>query len=277
MCVVQRSSTRCHKMLLALIVSSSVLFGCATSTKPGAVGVTRPQLMLVSASTVEKMASVSYVQQFNSAKTSGKLIQSGPQYDRVLAIAKNLRGQVTVFRDDVKDWKWGLTLIDSPTINANCAPGGKITFYTGLIDKLQLTDDEIAMVMGHEIAHALREHGRERVSQAVAQNAITQVALATTQNKVGEIALANQFAKYLFVLPNSRQNETEADKIGLELAARAGYDPHAAITVWQKMTAVESSNVQPEFLSTHPSNSNRINELGSMMPAVLPFYKPRVE
>lgn len=254
-------------------VAVLLLAACATSTRPGVVGVERQQFLAVSAETVERMAALSYAQQNNKAKSAGKLIVGGPEVDRLRRIEQRLVPQTQVFRDDAINWKWQLALIDSPELNASCAPGGKITFYTGLIQQLSLTDDEIAIVMGHEIAHALREHGRERVSQAYAQNLITGVALAATNNRDAEIALANQFAHYLFELPHSRTEETEADQIGLELSARAGYDPRAAISVWRKMEAASKGNNPPEFLSTHPSNARRQQDIEDLLPKVMPLYQ----
>jgi Zn-dependent protease with chaperone function len=256
---------------LAVLTALLTLAGCASTTKSGTVGITRQQFLLIPAETVEKLSTESYAQQNTQAKKEGKLITSGPQYARLLKISQALRGQVGVFREDTTQWNWQLTLIDAPVINATCAPGGKITFYTGILDKLKLTDDEIAAVMGHEIAHALREHGRERMSQAMASNVALQALAAGTRNGATSAAVASQANKYLFQLPNSRENETEADKIGLELAARAGYNPKAAITLWQKMGA-ESDGSSPEFLSTHPSNERRIAELSALMPTVMPLY-----
>jgi predicted Zn-dependent protease len=261
------------RSFLASIATALALGGCATTTKPGAVGVTRQQMMLVSSATVERMALTSYAQQAQQARSQGKLITSGAEYDRLLNIANRLKAQVGVFREDTLQWKWQLILIDAPVLNATCAPGGKVTFYTGIVRQLKLNDDEIAAIMGHEFAHALREHGRERVSQAVAQQAVTAGALAATQNSQAQIALANQFAKYLFVLPNSRQNESEADSIGLELAARAGYDPRAAISLWQKMAAASEGKSPPEFFSTHPANATRVNEITALLPTVMPLYE----
>lgn len=250
-----------------------LLLACASTTKPGTVGVTRQQFLMVPASTVEKMALVSYAQQNQKARDEGKLITSGTEYERLDRIAKRLRQQVDIFREDTRAWQWQLTLIDAPTINATCAPGGKITFYTGIIRKLALTDDEIAVVMGHEIAHALREHGRERISQAYAQNVITGVALAATNSSQQQIALANQFAHYLYTLPNSRQNESEADAVGLELAARAGYNPSAAVSLWKKMAAESGEKSPPQFLSTHPAHETRIEDINALLPKVMPLYQ----
>ena len=126
--------------------------------------------------------------------------------------------------------------------------------------------------MGHEIAHALREHGRERLSQAMAQSAVVNIAMAAAGSYGAAIGAANQAAQYILVLPNSRQNESEADAIGLELAARAGYNPKAAISVWQKMNQITQGKGSPEFLSTHPSGDTRIEQLSQLMPAVEPLY-----
>lgn len=255
----------------AVIVVAGTLAACAATTKPGVVGVERQQLLLVSSKTVEDNALIYFAQQTNQAKSMGRLIERGPEIERLRAIGKRVIAQVPTFRDDFAKWEWYLVLIDSPQINANCAPGGKITFYTGIIRQLQLTDDEIAVVMGHEIAHALREHGRERVSQAYAQNLITKAALAGAKNPTAQAAVANQFAHYLFALPNSRQNESEADAVGLELTARAGYDPRAAVTLWQKMSKVGGGI--PQFMSTHPSNESRLADINAKLPIVLPLYE----
>lgn len=255
----------------AVLAIAIAVIGCTSTTKPGIVGISRQQLLLVPSSTIEQAALTSYAQQVVKAKEAGLLV-SGPEYDRLLRIAKRVRAQVPVFREDTAQWKWALVLIDSPSINATCAPGGKITFYTGIIRRLRLNDDEIAAVMGHEIAHALREHGRERVSQAMATGLITQAALARSNNPQLNIKMANEVTKHLFLLPNSRDNESEADKIGLELAARAGYDPRASISLWTKMSAI-SKEKEPEFTSTHPSNERRIAELSALIPTVLPLYE----
>jgi len=253
------------------------LAACASTTKPGVVGVQRQQMMLVSADTVERMALVSYTRQNRDAQQAGKLVTKGAELERLKRIATRLQAQVGTFRDDAAKWNWQVSLIDAPVQNATCAPGGKITFYTGLVRQLKMTDDEIAIVMGHEIAHALREHGRERVSQAYAQNALTTTALAAAPNSAAQIEAANTVAHYLYMLPNSRQNESEADAMGLELAARAGYKPEASVAVWRKMQAQEGGpnrGRQPaQFTSTHPSHETRITELTAMLPKVTPLYR----
>jgi len=259
---------------VTVLVSTCLLVACTSTSRPGVVGVERSQFMMISAAQIERISASSFEQQAKAAQKKNVLITSGPQYERLKTIANRLIPQTAVFRDDTHSWNWGLQLIDSPLVNATCAPGGRITFYSGIINKLNLTDDEIAAIMGHEIAHAVREHGRERVSQAMAQNVIANVALAAAgAGSAQSIDAANQIMQYVLVLPNSRQNETEADAIGLEIAARGGYDPRAAITLWEKMSKESKGKNPPEFLSTHPSNENRIKELSALMPRVMPLYE----
>ena len=259
--------------LYASLAVIALLSACANTTRPGAVGVNRSQFMMISSSEVDRLSAISYNDQAQKAKEKNILVTSGPTYDRLKRIANRLIPQTGEFRDDTRHWNWQLTLIDAPTLNASCAPGGKITFYTGIIEQLNLSDDEIAAIMGHEIAHAIREHGRERVSQAMAQSAVTNIAMAAAGGYGSAVSAANQVAQYVLVLPNSRQNESEADAIGLELAARAGYNPQAAISVWQKMIKATDGKKTPEFLSTHPSGETRIEQLTALMPTVEPLYK----
>ena len=270
-----RNCTRnTHYRLIAFCIASIALFSaCTTTTRPGVVGVNRQQLMMASQSEVERLSAISFNEQNKKAQDKKILITSGPQYDRLINIANRLIPQTAHFRDDTQKWNWQLSLINSPILNATCAPGGKITFYTGIIDQLKLNDDEVAAIMGHEIAHALREHGRERLSQVMAQSTITSIALAAAGGYGVQINAANQVAQYVLVLPNSRQHESEADAIGVELAARAGYNPRAAISVWQKMMKATQGKNPPEFLSTHPSGETRIEQLSALMPAVEPLYR----
>ena len=259
---------------VTVLVSACLVVACTSTSRPGVVGVERTQFMMISAAQIDRISASSFEQQAKAAQKKNILITSGPQYERLKTIANRLIPQTAVFRDDTHAWNWGLQLIDSPMVNATCAPGGRITFYSGIINKLNLTDDEIAAIMGHEIAHAVREHGRERVSQAMAQNAIANVALAAAgAGSAQSIDAANQIMQYVLVLPNSRQNEKEADAIGLEIAARGGYDPRAAITLWEKMSKESKGKNPPEFLSTHPSNQSRIKELSALMPRVMPLYE----
>jgi predicted Zn-dependent protease len=264
------------KKLIAAAALSSLLGlmgACQTveTTSPGAVGVERKQQMLVSSEDIDKGAAQAYAQELAKAREKGTLNQDQRQLQRVRAVAERLIPQVRVFRADALQWDWQINVQSSKELNAYCMPGGKIMVYTGLIEKLNLTDDELAAVIGHEIAHALREHSRERVSRAYAQ----QLALAGVAAVAGvggnTLDLANQVATVTFQLPHSREQEAEADRIGLELMARAGYDPHGAINVWKKMASA-SSGGPPEFLSTHPSGPSRIADLEASLPRVLPLY-----
>ncbi|MCQ2029183.1 M48 family peptidase [Stutzerimonas zhaodongensis] len=262
---------------LALFLAASLLAGCqaVNTTSGGAVGVERKQYMfsMLSTEQVNQMYAQSYQQTLSEAQKKGVLEKSSPVAKRVDAIARRLIAEVPAFRPDAAQWAWEVNVIDSPELNANCGPGGKIIFYTGLIEKLKLTDDEIAAVMGHEIAHALREHGREAMSKAYGVQMATQLGSAVGIGD-GSLQLANMGVQYLMTLPNSRSNENEADLIGLELSARAGYNPNAAVSLWQKMGAAGGS-APPEFLSTHPSSSSRTQALQQTIPKVMPLYQQR--
>lgn len=249
-----------------------LLAGCGTTTRPGELGVTRQQFLIVPAAAVERMALTHYADQAARARKEGKLVESGPELDRLRRISDRLVAHVGVFREDARQWGWSLTLIDAPALNATCAPDGKITFYTGLVRQLQLTDAEIAAVMGHEIAHALREHGREKVSESMGQQLLVSLAAARSSSPDATALMTQQVANVLYALPNSREKESEADRVGLELMARAGYDPAAALTLWQKMAAASKDKGAPQFLSTHPSHATRLAELQALQPAARRLY-----
>ncbi|RMM54448.1 M48 family metallopeptidase [Pseudomonas corrugata] len=266
-----------HKTLMASVLGTSLLLaGCQSvnTTSGGAVGVERKQYMfsMLSTDEVNQMYAQSYQKTVGEANTQGVLDKTSKEARRVQAIADRLIAQAPVFRPDSAQWKWEVNLIKSDELNANCGPGGKIIFYTGLIDSLKLTDDEIAAVMGHEIAHALREHGREAMSKAYGIEMAKQGAGALFGLSQDSLALADTVANYGMTLPNSRANENEADLIGLELAARAGYNPNAAITLWNKMSKA-SEGAPPEFMSTHPASSSRIASLQAAIPKVMPLYQ----
>jgi predicted Zn-dependent protease len=238
------------------------------------VGVERKQYMfsMLSTAEVNQMYAQSYQKTVGEASSKGVLDKTSNDAKRVQAISKRLIAQAPVFRPDSAQWQWEVNLIKSDDLNASCGPGGKIIFYSGLIDTLQLTDDEIAAIIGHEIAHALREHGREAMSKAYGIEMAKQGAGALFGLGEGSLALADTVAQYGMTLPNSRGNENEADLIGLELAARAGYNPNAAITLWNKMSKA-SNGAPPEFLSTHPASTSRIAALQAAIPKVMPLYE----
>jgi predicted Zn-dependent protease len=257
----------------ALAFAAIVLTGCKSveTTEPGVVGVDRKQNMLVSSKAVNSSAESNYRKLISEAAGKGQLNRDPAQLARVRGIAQRLIPQTRVFRADAPSWQWEENVITSKEVNAWCMPGGKIAVYTGLIDRLQATDDEIAAVMGHEIAHALREHGRERASQAMAQGIGVAVVGTALGMGGGAQDLTQLVLDLTFNLPNSRVDETEADRIGVELAARAGFDPHAAVTLWQKMAKLGGSQ-PPQFLSTHPSHASRIDDLKGYVEKVRPLY-----
>jgi len=258
---------------ILIAVSAIAVVGCQTvqTTQPGAVGVDRKQHMLVSEAEVEKGAEVAYQQELDKAKQQSALNVDTQSYKRVQTISQRLIPQTAVFRPDATKWAWQVNVQTSKDVNAYCMPGGKIMVYTGLISQLNATDAELAAVIGHEIAHALREHSRERLSRAYAEQiALAGIAVATGAGEQ-TMALASQVSAVTFTLPHSREQEAEADRMGLELMARAGYDPNAAVSLWEKMSKLGGGG--PEFLSTHPSGQSRIQDLRSNIPRVLPLYQ----
>jgi predicted Zn-dependent protease len=262
--------------VLCALSASLLLGGCSAvnTTSGDSVGVERKQYMfsMLSTDQVNQMYAQSYQQTVSEATTKGVLDKDSAEAKRVQNVAKRLIAQAPKLRPDAAQWQWEVNLIKSDDLNANCGPGGKIIVCTGLIDTLKLSDDELAAVMGHEIAHALREHGREAMSKAYGVQMAKQGAGAFLGLGQDSLALADTVVNYSLTLPNSRSNENEADLLGLELSARAGYNPNAAITLWQKMTA-QSGASQPEFMSTHPASTNRIASLQAAIPKVMPLYE----
>ncbi len=237
------------------------------------VGKTSAMAKLVPASTLEKSAAQQYSQMMAEAKAQGALASpNNAQLQRLRAIAQRLVPHTPQWNERAPGWKWEVNLIGSKQINAFVMPGGKIVFYTGILDQLQLTDDEIAMVMGHEMAHALREHARERL----AKSQVTGMGLSLGAQLLGLGDMGNLAANLgteLLTLQYSRSDESEADLVGLEIAARAGYDPKAAITLWQKMAKATGDKGGMAFLSSHPSGPNRIKELEANLPKVESLYR----
>ncbi len=257
-----------------LLTSLLSLTACTTSsTKKGSVGIDRQQLLLVSEAEMVNGGKLAYASVLKEAKKTNTLNTKEYLVKRVRRIANRLIPQTAVFRKDAPGWAWEVNVIQSDQLNAWCMPGGKIAFYTGIIEKLKLTDAEIAAIMGHEMAHALREHGRERASQQT----LTQVGLSALSIFTGvqgpaldATAMALQVT---LTLPNSRTHEVEADRMGVELAARAGYNPYAAINVWIKMDKASKGGKTPELLSTHPSHNSRIKDLNKYAKRVEPLFK----
>jgi predicted Zn-dependent protease len=257
---------------VSIALSLMTLGGCESTTAGGAVGADRSQLMLVSSEQLNQVAAEAYAKLKADASRQGVLNKDQAMLQRVRAVAGRLEAQTGVFRADAPGWKWEVNVISSNELNAFCMPGGKIMVYSGLINQLRLTDNEIAIVLGHEIAHALREHSREHVSQAIAAQTVIGGGAALFGLGQGSAAVANAGYEALIATRFSRGDETEADRIGLELAARAGYDPRAGITMWQKMIQANSGGHPPEFLSSHPTDSSRIAQIQALLPTVMPLY-----
>ena len=254
-------------MIRYIVILVFLLSGCASTTLKTDSEVDRNQFLLLPNYMALSIAEDAYRQEIKNAEDNNDLNVNEEQVLRVKKIAFRLIDQVHVFRDDASDWNWEVNVQKSEEVNAYCMPGGKIMVYSGIIEKTDATDDELAAMIGHEIAHALREHGRERMSTAFVQQVGLIGFAAYLSGKDGnrlskEVALqaAALGATLFFALPNSREQEREADKIGLELAARAGYNPMAAVSLWRKMDALSDAKI-PEFLSTHPSNENRIEDI----------------
>lgn len=266
----ERWVRRCAVMLTAAVVACSSV----KTTAPGVVGIDRKQYMspLVSERQLEQGSLQAYTQVIGEARSKGALNVDSQQTQRVQTIARRLIDHVGVFRQDAATWNWEANVIESEQINAWAMPGGKMAVYSGIIEKLNLTDDELAAIMGHEISHALREHGRERASSAANQSLIAGIIGAGLGSQDAQ-QLANVALKVAVGLPNSRVQESEADRMGLELSARAGFDPRAAVTLWQKMAKASGGQSQPAFLSTHPSPDDRIEDLRALAEKVMPLYR----
>ncbi len=225
---------------------------------------------LVSAESVEQMGVQQYGQMLAKANQQGALLlDTHPQVQRVRKIAADLLPHTARWNERAMAWSWEVNVFKSPTINAFCMPAGKIAFFSGIIDNLKLTDDEIAVIMGHEIAHALREHARERLAkQRITNLSVTAVAIVFGE-AAGQLANAGGG---LYGLKFGRNDESESDLIGMELAARGGYDPSAGVTLWEKMSKAGKGQ-PPQWLSTHPSHTSRIDNIKKNLKDVLPLYE----
>lgn len=257
----------------SIFITLLSLNGCQTTTASGAVGADRSQMMLVSSEQLDAMASEAYNQLKSESIQARTLNRDRAMLQRVRTIAERLQPQTRVFRTDAPGWNWEVNLISSDELNAFCMPGGKIMVYSGLIDQLHLTDEEIAIVLGHEISHALREHSREQISQAMA--AQTAIGIGSSLFGLGQNGadLANAGYSALIASKFSRTDEHEADQIGLELTARAGYDPRAGVSLWQKMIDASQGSRPLVFLSSHPADSSRVQQIQALLPTVMPLYE----
>jgi predicted Zn-dependent protease len=255
-----------------------LVVGCASTTLKNQSGVDRKQLLLMPQSMVASLASDGYRAALQEASKKNKLNVDPFQVSRVKRISNRLIAKASYFKPEASQWAWEINIEDSNEVNAYCMPGGKIMVYSGLIRKLNATDDELAAVIGHEISHALREHGRERMSTAAVQQLgligfAAYISNTSNRNRANATMQAVSLGTTLFfALPNSRTQEKEADAIGLELAARSGFNPFASVTLWEKMKQQDTKK-PPEFLSTHPSDDNRIRELTDLANKLKPLYE----
>jgi len=259
---------------LAFLLSTALLAGCAENALTG-----RKQLMLVSEGQALSGSATAYAEMMGQLEKKKQIESGTPRAEKVREITERLIAQAVRFRPETASWSWDVQVINDPkTVNAFCMAGGKMAIYTGMWDQLKATDDEIAQVMGHEIAHALANHTQERMSVAMATSlglAVASIAVAQrTDSPAAGLALqgAALAAAVAIQLPNSRESESEADQIGIDLAARAGYDPKAAVTLWEKMGKLSGGKLPPEFLSTHPSPQTRAAKLQELGARAAPLY-----
>jgi predicted Zn-dependent protease len=265
--------TRANFSASALMAFTVVcVAGCATNAITG-----RSQLMMVSEQHAISSSASAYSRMIGGLSGKGKVETGTPRAERVKEITDKLIAQAVRFRADSAGWSWEVRVIDDPkVVNAFCMAGGKMAIYTGFWEKLQATDDEVAAVMGHEIGHALASHTREKMSVGLtAQIGAAVAAALLSRNNPGNYSRNNDsmqnLAALAITLPNSREAENEADQIGIELSARAGFDPRGAVSVWKKMQS--QGDKMPEFLSTHPSHETRIQNLSALVPRVDPLYQ----
>ena len=266
-------------LALSLALASST---AGSAAREGVeVGTNSAFSRLVPADRLEQSAGLQYAQLLRRASGQGALAgDDDPQLGRLRAIAQHIISHTATWNPRANNWQWEVNLIGSRQINAFCMPGGKIVFFSGLLRQLQLTNDEVAMVMGHEIAHALREHARARLAKAAVTQGAARLGGAVAASVFGiDPRLTDGLARggaNLLTLEFSREDESEADLVGMELAARAGYDPRAAVALWQKMGAA-STGAPPQWLSTHPSGKSRIADIQKNLPKVLPLYERAIK
>ncbi|MEO8006017.1 MAG: M48 family metallopeptidase [Betaproteobacteria bacterium] len=262
--------------ILATLLSITILAGCQTNSVTG-----RKQLMLVSEDSAISDSKVAYSALLQPLAKEGKIDSDAATVARVHEITARLIAQAIKYRPETEKWEWSVKVIDDPkTVNAWCMAGGKMAIYTGLIQQIKPTDDELAQVMGHEISHALAKHTAEKMSRAMAmQVGLGALAITQTNSAYGGLALtgAQAAAVVALELPNSRTAESEADRIGIELAAKAGYNPDAAVTLWEKMAKVGGGDGKSrmDFLSTHPAPVKRMETLAALAPQMRPYYEDK--
>jgi predicted Zn-dependent protease len=258
------------KRLFGILILCTVLVSACATSPTG-----RHQLMIVSEDSAIAASKEAYVEMLRPYAEEGKIDNDPALKKRVNIITGRLIAQATKMRPETRNWEWSIKIIDDPeTVNAWAMAGGKMALYSGLIEKIKPSDDELAQVLGHEIAHALAKHSAEKMSVAMASSIGVMAVGVATKGEGLALSGAALAAALAVQKPNSRAAESEADRIGIELAAKAGYDPRAAITLWQKMAKVGGKG-PPEFLSTHPAPENREKTLASLVPQMMPYYQQK--
>ena len=259
------------KLYITILLFAALITACATSITG------RRQLMIVSEDSAIAASKKAYVEMLRPYAEKGEVDNDSVLKNRVYKITGRLIAQAIRIRPETNNWDWSIKIIDDPkTVNAWAMAGGKMALYTGLVEKIKPSDDELAQVLGHEIAHALAKHSAEQMSVAMAsQVGVIAVGVATKSDGLA-LTGASLAAALAVQMPNSRAAESEADRIGIELAAKAGYDPRAAVTLWQKMAKVGGKG-PPQFLSTHPAPGNREKTLASLIPQMMPYYEQKGE
>lgn len=261
-----------NRKLMLLLATLILLQACASAPVTG-----RKQLMIMSEAEAIAGSKEAYVQMLEPIRQEGKLDSDKKLKQRVDLITGKLITQAIKYRPDTTNWEWSVHVIDDPNmVNAWCMAGGRMAVYTGLIQQINPTDDELAQVMGHEIAHALAKHTAEKMSVSMATNMATSMIGGALNNNELVLKGAAMAANVAIGLPNSRTAESEADRIGIEIAAKAGYDPNAAVSLWKKMGS-NSGGANFDFLSTHPAADKRMNTLASLVPKMMSFYQEKVD
>ncbi|MFZ5511873.1 MAG: M48 family metallopeptidase [Pseudomonadota bacterium] len=258
-------------MIFRLVLFAAAIIvatGCETNPITG-----RQQLALVPEDQIIQASAQAYSEQMDEYRRKGALESNTPAVARVRRIAAGIVEQAQRVRPETRQWNWQINVIDQPEVNAFAMAGGKIAVYQGLLDRVAPTDDELAQVLAHEVGHALSGHTREKMSVSLGTDlALAAFGAAQGASEATMRALATG-AQLAIQLPNSRRMESEADRIGLELAARAGYNPNAAVSLWQKMARLKGGGGPPEILSTHPSDETRLNDLRELVPRMMPYYE----
>ncbi len=260
-----------------LVCLTVLLVACSTVPLTG-----RRQANLVSDAEMQQMAAQSYQQFLNDPST--KVVNNTAQSRKVKEIGSRIQAAVTKFMnangyaDQIAGYQWEFNLVESKEVNAWCMPGGKVAVYTGILPVTQ-TDAGLATVMGHEIAHAVAKHSNERYSQQMIAQGLGSILGGAVTNSQAGMNVFNQVfgigAQTGVLLPNSRKQESEADRLGLTFMAMAGYNPQNAVDFWQRMAAQSNGQAPPEFLSTHPSDATRIADIKKYLPEAQKYYAAR--